>query len=75
MKDCSMGADISGAEWTRREGLRALSDALGSEHIRWVGGAIRDAVLGNMAHYGRVAVCGLVSAYDADAALPGPAAF
>ncbi|MFZ5704309.1 MAG: NADP-dependent oxidoreductase [Pseudomonadota bacterium] len=40
-----------------------------------VGGPILDAVLPNMAHYGRVAICGLVSAYDNDRASPGPAQF
>ena len=40
-----------------------------------VGGPILDAVLANMAHYGRIAICGLVSAYDNDAAMPGPAHF
>ena len=40
-----------------------------------VGGPILDAVLPNMAHYGRVAVCGMVAAYDNDAPLPGPATF
>jgi hypothetical protein len=37
-----------------------------------VGGPILDAVLPNMALFGRVAVCGLVAAYDNDAPLPGP---
>jgi NADPH-dependent curcumin reductase CurA len=40
-----------------------------------VGGPMLDAVLPNMAHYGRVAVCGMVAAYDSDVALPGPASF
>lgn len=40
-----------------------------------VGGPMLDAVLPNMAHYGRVAVCGMVAAYNADAPLPGPARF
>jgi hypothetical protein len=40
-----------------------------------VGGPILDAVLGNMAHYGRVAVCGMVAGYDTDAPMPGPAKF
>ncbi|WP_068071672.1 NADP-dependent oxidoreductase [Novosphingobium lentum] len=40
-----------------------------------VGGPMLDAVLPNMAHYGRVAVCGMVAAYDSDVALPGPAQF
>ncbi len=40
-----------------------------------VGGPILDAVLPNMALYGRIAVCGLVAAYDNDAPLPGPARY
>ncbi len=40
-----------------------------------VGGPMLDAVLPNMAHYGRVAVCGMVSAYDRDTPMPGPARF
>ena len=40
-----------------------------------VGGPILDAVLPNMAHYGRVAICGLVAGYDNDAPMPGPARF
>lgn len=40
-----------------------------------VGGPILDAVLPNMAHYGRVAICGMVAGYDNDAAMPGPARF
>ena len=41
-----MFAKLSDAAWTKREGLRALTDALGVENIRWVGGAIRDSLLG-----------------------------
>jgi len=40
-----------------------------------VGGPILDAVLPNMAHYGRVAICGMVAGYDSDAPMPGPARF
>ena len=40
-----------------------------------VGGPLLDAVLPNMAHYGRVAVCGMIAAYDRDSPLPGPAHF
>ena len=40
-----MEADISSADWPKREGLRALTLALGAEQIRWVGGAIRDSLL------------------------------
>ena len=40
-----------------------------------VGGPLLDAMLPNMAHYGRVAVCGMVAAYDRDGPMPGPARF
>lgn len=40
-----------------------------------VGGPILDAVLPTMAHYGRVAICGMVAGYDSDEAMPGPAHF
>lgn len=40
-----------------------------------VGGPLLDAVLPNMAHYGRVAICGLVASYDGDKPMPGPARF
>lgn len=35
------------ADWTRREDLAALVAALGAENLRWVGGAVRDTLLGN----------------------------
>lgn len=38
--------DLAEASWTRREGLSALTRALGAENIRWVGGAVRDGLLG-----------------------------
>ena len=41
-----MFAKLSDAAWTQRAGLRAIRDALGAENIRWVGGAIRDSLLG-----------------------------
>lgn len=34
------------ADWTRREDLAALVRALGAENLRWVGGAVRDTLLG-----------------------------
>lgn len=42
--------DLAQADWTRREGLAALTAALGAENIRWVGGAVRDGLLGVAAH-------------------------
>lgn len=40
-----------------------------------VGGPILDAMLANMAHYGRIAICGLVAGYGSDTAMAGPAHF
>lgn len=42
--------DLAEADWTRRTGLAALTAALGAENIRWVGGAVRDGLLGVAAH-------------------------
>lgn len=39
-------ADLSQAEWTRRADLAALVAALGKEEVRYVGGAVRDTLLG-----------------------------
>jgi len=39
-------ARLPAAEWTQREGLAQLVAALGAENIRWVGGAVRDTLLG-----------------------------
>ena len=33
-------------DWTGRAGLASLTRALGAENIRWVGGAVRDTLLG-----------------------------
>lgn len=38
--------DLAAAEWPRRPGLAALTAALGADNIRWVGGAVRDTLLG-----------------------------
>ena len=38
--------DLSHAEWTQRSGLAQLAAALGAPNIRWVGGAVRDGLLG-----------------------------
>ncbi len=39
-------ATISGADWTSRDDLAQLVAALGHRTIRWVGGAVRDTLLG-----------------------------
>ncbi len=42
----SLPGSLAGAEWTKRAGLAALTAALGPQNIRWVGGAVRDTLLG-----------------------------
>lgn len=41
-----MFAKLSDAAWTQRESLKQLVAALGADNMRWVGGAIRDSLLG-----------------------------
>ncbi|MBX7541092.1 CCA tRNA nucleotidyltransferase [Qipengyuania sphaerica] len=38
------------ADWTRREDLAALIEALGADNARYVGGAVRDSLLGKDIH-------------------------
>ncbi len=38
---------LSSADWPTRDGLCALTCALGADHMRWVGGAVRDTLLGH----------------------------
>jgi NADPH-dependent curcumin reductase CurA len=40
-----------------------------------VGGDLLDAALPNMAHYGRIGICGLIAGYTDEGGLPGPARF
>lgn len=42
--------ELAEADWTRRAGLATLTAALGAENIRWVGGAVRDGLLGVPVH-------------------------
>src|SRR5690606_22912601 len=37
---------LPAADWTQREDLAALVAALGADRVRWVGGAVRDTLLG-----------------------------
>ncbi|MEO5708039.1 MAG: CCA tRNA nucleotidyltransferase [Alteraurantiacibacter sp.] len=37
---------LPAAEWTGREDLAQLVEALGADNVRWVGGAVRDTMLG-----------------------------
>ncbi|MEL7728863.1 CCA tRNA nucleotidyltransferase [Citromicrobium bathyomarinum] len=41
-----MAERLPQVEWSQREDLAALVAALGAENIRWVGGAVRDTLLG-----------------------------
>ena len=38
---------LPATEWTQRDDLAALVAALGAGQVRWVGGAVRDTLLGN----------------------------
>lgn len=71
-----LGVDIA-IDYKSDDVATRLAGIEGGVHAYFdnVGGPLLDAVLPNMAHYGRVAVCGMVAAYDNDAPLPGPARF
>ncbi|MEM8725025.1 MAG: CCA tRNA nucleotidyltransferase [Pseudomonadota bacterium] len=45
-----MSLDLSAAQWPKRADLAALTRALGAEYMRWVGGAVRDTLLGLKVH-------------------------
>lgn len=42
-----MAERLPSAEWTQRPDLAALVAALGADNVRWVGGAVRDTLLGH----------------------------
>lgn len=42
----SISERLPEAEWTRRAGLARVAEALGEGNLRWVGGAVRDTLLG-----------------------------
>lgn len=71
-----LGVDMA-IDYKNDDVAARLAEVEGGVHAYFdnVGGQLLDAVLPNMAHYGRVAVCGMVAAYDNDAPLPGPARF
>ncbi|MCX7285508.1 MAG: NADP-dependent oxidoreductase [Novosphingobium sp.] len=71
-----LGVDMA-IDYKSEDVAARLATVEGGVHAYFdnVGGPLLDAVLPNMAHYGRVAVCGMVAAYDHDAPLPGPARF
>ncbi|WP_298285410.1 NADP-dependent oxidoreductase [Novosphingobium sp.] len=72
----TLGVDMA-IDYKNEDVAARLASVEGGVHAYFdnVGGPMLDAVLTNMAHYGRVAVCGMVAAYDNDAPLPGPARF
>lgn len=43
-------AELPRAEWTQRAELTRLVEALGPGNVRWVGGAVRDTLLGQPVH-------------------------
>ena len=40
-------ATLPPLDWTRREDLARLTAVLGADQVRWVGGAVRDTLLGD----------------------------
>ena len=71
-----LGVDLA-IDYRGEDVAARLAQIEGGVHAYFdnVGGPLLDAVLPNMAHYGRVAICGMVAAYDRDTPLPGPARF
>ena len=71
----TLGVDMA-IDYKNEHVAARLAEVEGGVHAYFdnVGGPMLDAVLPNMAHYGRVAVCGMVAAYDNDAPLPWPGA-
>jgi len=72
----NLGVDLA-IDYKSEDVAARLASVEGGVHAYFdnVGGPMLDAVLPNMAHYGRVAVCGMVAAYDSNTPLPGPARF
>ncbi|MFV0643741.1 MAG: CCA tRNA nucleotidyltransferase [Sphingomonadaceae bacterium] len=50
MPEGRLADTISRADWFRRQDLKELAHVLGRDHIRWVGGAVRDTLLGLDVH-------------------------
>ena len=46
----STSARLPRAAWTQRASLAKLIDALGAQNVRWVGGCVRDTLLGHEAN-------------------------
>ncbi|RZF63227.1 NADP-dependent oxidoreductase [Sphingomonas populi] len=72
----ALGAEIA-IDYRSQDVAAELARVPGGVHAFFdnVGGAILDAVLPNMAHYGRIAICGLISAYASDMPMAGPRHF
>ncbi|WP_156169968.1 CCA tRNA nucleotidyltransferase [Aurantiacibacter luteus] len=45
-----MARKLPAAEWCSRDDLMRLVEVLGADNMRWVGGAVRDTLLGSGAH-------------------------
>ena len=46
----STSALLPRAAWTQRASLAKLVEALGAQNVRWVGGCVRDTLLGHEAN-------------------------
>ena len=71
-----LGAEIA-IDYRGQDVAAELARVPGGIHAFFdnVGGPILDAMLPNMAHYGRIAICGLISGYAEDAPMAGPKHF
>jgi NADPH-dependent curcumin reductase CurA len=71
-----LGVDLA-IDYKNEDVEARLAEIEGGIHAYFdnVGGPILDAVLPNMALYGRIAVCGMIAGYDGDTPLPGPARY
>lgn len=71
-----LGVDLA-LDYRADDVASALGAIKGGIHAYFdnVGGPLLDAVLPAMAHYGRIAICGMVAGYDGDHPMAGPARF
>ncbi|WP_123682522.1 zinc-binding dehydrogenase [Amycolatopsis thermoflava] len=75
LRELGFGAAVDRTTGDLGEALREVCPDGIDVYFDHVGGAVLDAALGNLALFGRVAVCGLLSVYDRDEPAPGPARF
>jgi len=72
----SLGADLA-INYKKQNVSDELAKIKGGIDVYFenVGGDLLDAAFPNMAHYGRIGICGLIAGYTSAQGLPGPARF